>query len=284
MKFMFLNKRFLLFCAAISFSGQALAAVCSDYLVNGVRLGRSSAGFAFATRAQLEKQHEMRAAPDPVDVATGETGSAGILFEMAKTLAEQSGLSLLLSSPVPFHIRVVGDISSSTPQSSVEAGVWTVDRKMLELATTDDELAAIVGRAMLDQMLAHSLERLQVTNGRLYRMLQQAGLIAEALTSPVLDHIDLKLQEKHDAEIRQALPVLLHRAGYSPWAIVNVEHKYSEALANDPYWTRLVVFQSQYLLSLWRNLPSYPRVSTEVVKQLKAQLQLEHDEPMRLAN
>lgn len=290
---MSVNKRLLLFCCVVFFSVDAFARSCPDFLVNGVILARPSENFSASTLWQMYERHRSRTSPHALDVATGETGSAGILQAIARTMAVRTGLTEFLVNPVPFYVRVVVGNDANVPYSSMQAGVWTVNRKMLELAETDEELAAMVGRAFLDHSLGHSLQNTRIINSWWYRMLEEAEAYAQAFTDPILTHLALRQQEKHDAEIRVALPVLLHRSGYSPWAVLNVNKRYVEALVNDrstdsyPEQQRIrrsMALQAQYLFDHWRNLPSNPAPSTMIINHLKEQLQFEHVEPVRQAN
>lgn len=93
------------------------------------------------------------------------------LKSMARELADHSQRPSL-----PFHVKVID--SSGVNACSLPGGTIYVNRGMLELLTSEDELAAILGHEIGHVVARHAINQLTLT------------LQAQALLKPVLDNLN----------------------------------------------------------------------------------------------
>lgn len=214
-------------------SAPAAQASCQGKSKEGVQMARDYQDFGKAALYQYLMIRGRDLPPNPdFTLSHGEEPAAQLISFIVEFLADKSGLRDCLKNPQPIYVVIQKNDHNRLPLGQMRAGVLTLNRAMLDLVETDDELAEIVGHEMLHHTLAHNLQLAKLQNSYWYRAMgigssSGDGFGGSGSLSP-WDYRNEVLKSRYDSyerEARRATIEILRNANLDPWAIVSLWEK-----------------------------------------------------------
>jgi hypothetical protein len=170
------------------------------------------------------------------------TANSMHVLNLINELALASGLQTSLNNPAAIIVNIYDSKRpDEIPRADMEAGILSINTRMIDVVVNDDELAAVVGHEFLHHSLAHGLQLLKMKERYWFHWMSGRSNVdafplirAPNFFRSILEWRVESVRDAQEHEVDRALPDLLINAGFDPWAIVDLYERLLEIIRSVP--------------------------------------------------